>query len=97
VREYIDEGMMRFVEGRYAPSQQESAMLGYVFNVPCTEARVAVRRAIEADAARLCLRGCYDSSPLPVTPPVDETRHDLSGRSFILYHFFAAVPSSPSK
>jgi hypothetical protein len=97
VREYIDKGMMRFAEGRYAPSQQASAMLGYVFNVPCTVARDAVRQAINAAATRLFLRAGFDRSPLEVSPPVDETSHDFSGRTFILYHLFAAVSSSPPK
>lgn len=92
VTEYIHEGMMRFVVGRYAPNQQASAMLGYVFGVTVIEAKSKVSLAIESERAKLCLKNGYKASTLPVTPPVDETHHDVQGKPFTLYHLYAAVP-----
>lgn len=34
-----EEGMMRFVTGKYAPYQQSSAMLGYVYDIDLAEAQ----------------------------------------------------------
>jgi len=88
---YIDEGMMRFIGGRYAPYQQASAMLAYVFDVTCTDARCAVKAAVEKRRCDLYLTGDFGPSPLAVTPPVDETKHALRAKTFTLYHLFAQL------
>ncbi|MBM4088176.1 MAG: hypothetical protein FJ276_01910 [Planctomycetes bacterium] len=88
---YIDEGMMRFIGGRYAPYQQASAMLAYVFDVTCAEARCAVKTAVEKRRRDLRLTGDFGPSALVVTPPVDETKHALRAKTFTLYHLFAQL------
>ncbi len=88
---YIDEGMMRFIGERYAPYQQASAMLGYVFEVSCADARRAVKAAVEKRCQDLHLTGTFESSALGVSPPIDETRHTLRSKSFIIYHIFAQL------
>jgi len=95
VSEYIHEGMMRFIVGRYAPYQQASAMLGYVFEVAVNDARNKVALSIENEREKLCLKNGYKTSSLPVTPPVDETRHDVQGKPFTLYHLYASIPPEP--
>jgi hypothetical protein len=84
---------MRFVGERYAPYQQSSAMLGYVFDVTTAEAKTDVGQAIERDCEKLCLRTSLSRSPLNVSPTIDETCHNIRGRPFILYHLFVTIPS----
>lgn len=86
---YIDRGMMRFIGGRYAPFQEASAMLGYVFEVTCADARCRLKAAVEKRRQDLHLTGDFGPSLLAVTPPVDETNHALCARTFTLYHLFA--------
>ena len=43
-REYVEEGMMRFVTGQYAPFMQAGAMLGYVYDGKKEKARVDIGR-----------------------------------------------------
>ena len=93
VAEYVNEGMMRFVGERYARYQQASAMLGYVFDVTPTEAEAEVGLAIERDREKLCLSTSLSTSLMKVTPPVDETCHNIRGRPFLLYHLFVTIPS----
>jgi len=88
IKDYIDKGMMRFIESRYAPYQQASAMIGYVFNDSCATARRVVKIAIEKQRTKTYLTGDYGVSVLPVKPPVDETHHDVAGKPFTLYHLF---------
>jgi hypothetical protein len=88
---YIDKGMMRFIGGRYAPFQEASAMLGYVFDVTCADARCRVKTAVEKRRHNLHLVGDFGPSPLAVTPPVDETNHALCSKTFTLYHLFAQL------
>lgn len=46
-REYVKEGMMRFVKGQYAPFMRTGAMLGYVFDGDKTKARGANNQQIQ--------------------------------------------------
>jgi hypothetical protein len=88
---YIDEGMMRFIGGRYACYQEASAMLGYVFDVTCADARCRVKAAVEKRRHDLHLTGDFSPSALAVAPPVDETKHALCSKTFTLYHLFAQL------
>lgn len=93
VREYVDDGMMRFVSGRYAPHMESGAMLGYVFDGDTVKARAGVDKAVSTNAVLLRLAPSGHLAPSTVLPghPVDETRHDLSGRPFTLYHLLVPV------
>lgn len=88
---YIDEGMMRFIKGRYAPFQESSAMLAYVFDATCAEARSRVKAAIENRRHELRLTADFGTSALKVKPPIDETRHVLESKPFVIYHIFAQL------
>ena len=87
----IDEGMMRFIGGRYAPFQEASAMLAYVFDVTCADARCRVKAAVEKRRPDLHLTGDFEPSALAVSPPIDETRHALHSKPFVIYHMFAQL------
>ncbi len=92
--EYVGEqGMMCFVSGKYAAHMQSGVMLGYVFDGDTGKARIGVDKAIRAKATALKLVPPMQLTPSAVLPrrPVDETRHDLTGRPFILYHLLVPV------
>lgn len=92
---YIEDGMMRFVIGKYAPFMKSSAMLGYVFDGQIGEARVDIDKAIQKRSAKLKIKapkGLIQSTILPGHQnQIDETCHALSKRSFKIYHIFLAV------
>lgn len=90
---YINNGMMRFVAGQYAPFMEASAMIGYVYDGETDNARSGIDRYIKSKAKKLKLKSpkrLMRSSILP-DKPIDETRHDLKKRSFTIYHIFLAV------
>jgi len=92
-REYVMDGMMRFVNGQYAPRMDASAMLGYVFDGKIDKARSNIDKSVRNKAAVLKLAhpGQLIRSPILAEMHIDETRHNLSNRSFTLYHVFIAV------
>lgn len=93
VTDYINDGMMRYVTGQYASKMTEGAMLGYVCDstIPTAKKTLSAEVAKEAVKLRLSKTGAWQTSSLAVTPPVDETRHDLDDRSFTMYHILAKV------
>ena len=66
-------------------------MLAYVFDVTCAEARSRVKTAVENRRHELRLTADFGESTLKVKPPVDETRHDLDSKVFVIYHIFAQL------
>jgi hypothetical protein len=93
VKEYIKDGMMRFVSGQYASKMTEGAMLGYVCDNTVPIARSALSAEVAKQAVKLQLagNGAWQESGLAVTPSVDETRHALSNREFTMYHILTKV------
>ena len=93
VTDYIKDGMMRYVTGQYASKMVEGAMLGYVCDNTVSAARKALDATVTSNTATLRLAGdgAWQTSALAVTPPIDETRHDLDGRKFTMYHILTKV------
>lgn len=91
--DYINDGMMRFIIGQYAPFMENGAMLGYVFNGQTNNARIGVEKAIQNKAEELRLAPPKQLSQSFLLPDssLDETHHDLETRFFTLYHLFLAV------
>jgi hypothetical protein len=91
VKEYVREGMMRFVTGKYAPFQCSSAMLGYVHDAEVAAARSAVTTEISNNADSLLLvRGLAVDA---VDRQFDDSVHLLEpNRSFVIYHLLVAIP-----
>lgn len=88
-----EEGMMRFVTGKYAPYQQSSAMLGYVYDIDLVEAQKKVASKIDKYEEDLKLIRSMQESSLPVQPSIQETHHFLENdRPFQIYHIFARIP-----
>ena len=90
---YVNNGMMRFVTGQYAPFMEAGAMLGYVFDGKTSLARSAVNKYVKNKAKKLKLKPPKRLMRSHILPdmPLDETRHDLWKHSFTIYHIFIAV------
>jgi len=88
------QGMMCFIEERYARGLESGGMLGYVFDGDIEGARSSVAASIGSNHGRLqCSRtpGLGPSSVLKNDFGVSESRHSISNRSFKIYHVFLAV------
>jgi hypothetical protein len=89
-----EEGMGCFVEGRYAAYQCEGAMVGYVMDSDCANAKLSITEAIEKKAGALrvpvpCL--LHAAQHLPDYPYAFETRHRLDRGEFAIYHVLLAA------
>ena len=92
-REYVEEGMMRFVTGQYAPFMQAGAMLGYVYDGKIKNAHADIDRQVLKHERELKLKEPKKLLPSTLVPHqcIDETKHDLGKRPFTVYHLFLAV------
>ena len=92
-REYVEEGMMRFIAGQYAPRMQVGAMLGYVFDADIAAARVDISKTIKKrrDMLRLNQGTSLRRSAVLPSHAVDETVHSPDKRALILYHVLVPV------
>ncbi|MCY3019331.1 MAG: hypothetical protein NTW87_09940 [Planctomycetota bacterium] len=94
-----EEGMGRFISGKYAPGQFHGAMLGYVMDGNVVDAKENVASLIKKHSTRLCIEsgGEWESSRfLPKEKDVHQTRHHLdkgapTQRKLALQHIFLAV------
>jgi hypothetical protein len=92
-REYVKDGMMRFITGQYAPFMRAGAMLGYVYDGETENARTDIDRQVQKKAKELKLKEPKKLAPSPILPdlPIDETNHDLKKGSFTIFHLFLGV------
>ena len=91
--EYVQDGMMRFVEGKYARGLDQGGMLGYVMDGAVLSAVQAVGKAV-ADLRRelRMSSGSLERSSLKSDDPrVKETQHQLERGRFVIHHLFLAV------
>lgn len=91
--DYVNEGMMRFVTGQYAPFMVSSAMLGYVYDGDIKKARSGVSKYIDGKMKELKLMPPkkFAKSSIVTGNTIYETHHNLKNRMFTLYHVFLAV------
>ncbi|MFP4057522.1 MAG: hypothetical protein ACLF0G_11700 [Candidatus Brocadiia bacterium] len=91
--EYVEQGMMRFVEGKYARGLDKGGMLGYVMDGRTLAAIEAVDKAVGRRRRQLRLVGAgLESSPVrPDEPRVRQTRHELAVGPLLIHHVFLAV------
>ncbi|MCI5141160.1 MAG: hypothetical protein D3909_05420 [Candidatus Electrothrix sp. ATG1] len=95
VSEYVtgSQGMMCFISGRYSPSQQDAAMLGYVFDGDIARAGSKIAASVLKNAKQLKLtppHKVYDSL-ISAEHHVKKTRHALASREFVIYHMLVSV------
>jgi hypothetical protein len=96
VSDYVNgrQGMMCFIEERYARGLDSGGMLGYVFDGEIERARSSVAASIELNQGPLqCSRISRfgPSAVLKDDSRVSESSHSLSRREFKIYHLFLAV------
>jgi hypothetical protein len=95
IGEYVGKnGMVRFINGKYAKSLDSGGMIGYVMDGEVTKAIAAVSNAIENKSDKLNLlagTGMTQSSFVP-NGPVNETYHTISAKMFTIYHLFLGIP-----
>ena len=91
--DYVNDGMMRFISGQYAPFMRTGAMLGYVYDRDINKARSGVAGYIKGRGKELKLISPKQFTRASILPDkaIYETRHALQKRSFIIYHIFLAV------
>jgi len=91
--EYVDDGMIRFITGKYAPFMKASAMLGYVYDGMTEKARSDVDRIVRKRAIDLYLKHPKQLKRSRILPDgsVHQTCHVLTNRSFTIYHIFLAI------
>lgn len=69
VGEYVDDGLMRFVNGQYSGGLPLAIMLGYVMNARVDHARRGLARAMTVRAAKIKLKSTMDL-PLVAGRPI---------------------------
>lgn len=90
---YIEDGMMRFVKGKYAPFMNSGAMLGYVYDGKINEARKDINQAIKKKSIKLKINSPKRLAQSAILPghSIEETSHALKKRPFIIYHIFLPI------
>lgn len=96
ISEYVTghQGMMCFIDERYARGLASGGMLGYVFDGQIEKARAAVGASIAANHQQL---KCSFSAPfapslvLAGESRISESAHTLPQGTFMIYHLFLAV------
>ena len=91
--EYVGEGMMRYLEGKYAGGLDKGGMLGYVMDGDVAGAVGSVGKSIAVRRAELKCRngGLQPSSIRPRDVRVKETHHSLDCGRFVIHHLFLAI------
>ena len=90
---YVKDGMMRFVEGKYARNLDKGGMLGYVMDGDVAGAIGLVGESITERRVELRCRngGLQPSSIRPLDSRVKETLHSLDSGRFMIHHLFLAI------
>ena len=96
ISEYVTghQGMMCFIDQRYASGLASGGMLGYVFDGQIQKARAAVGASIAANHQQLkCSRPgpLAPSSVLAGESRISESAHALPQGAFTIYHLFLPV------
>lgn len=91
---YVDEGLQRFVDGRYSAGLPCGGMVGYVMDGDVAEGFATVRAAIEAKATELRVSAegvCVPSSAVANYEWSADTHHACQTGEFAVHHVLVAV------
>jgi hypothetical protein len=96
VSEYVTghQGMMCFIEERYAKNLSSGGMLGYVFDGETDKARASIAACIENNYQKLhcCKTNSFKSSDVQIpNQTINESVHQRSNGALILYHLLVPV------
>lgn len=92
--EYVEKGMMRFVEGKYSSGLPFAGMIGYVMDGRSAKAIDTIHQSIRMYKIDLCV--CRDDMLVPCEllrncPVAKESLHSLSSVNLTIYHLFLVV------
>lgn len=97
--EYVEDGLLRFVDGKYSANLPCGGMLGYVMDNCIDEAFESVRREIEKQRSALKMKKksptCTPSSTLPSHRWSLDTFHRRSDGELTIHHLFVGVTQTP--
>jgi hypothetical protein len=91
---YVEEGMQRFVDGRYSSELPCGGMIGYVMDNKMSDAFEAVEAAIKAGRKKLKIPSkgiCKPSTALPKYQWSADTQHNRAGGGVKLHHVLLGV------
>ena len=90
---YVNDGMMRFVTGQYAPYMKTGEMLGYVYDGDLRKAHTGIAGYILKKDKELKLMPPKRLARSKILPDklIDETRHALKTHTFTIYHVLLSV------
>lgn len=91
---YVEEGITRFVTGKYSPGLSCGGMVGFVMDGNCALARNHIASAITARRVLLAMSPdavLEKDADLPCFPDTGRTEHTRNGMPFTIKHMFLAV------
>jgi hypothetical protein len=92
--DYVTDGMMRYMTGQYAPTQDHGGMIGYVLSGPAQRAIKIVEKSIQRECTALGMKPpgeLAQSLVCPTDTNARQTVHVRNGRPFFLHHLFLAA------
>lgn len=92
--EYVDEGMTRFVTGKYAKDLDKGAMVGYVMDGKLGDAIKSVQVSIEGRRSELRMTRGATLMPSTIRPKlqqVKQTEHKQGKTALLIHHIFLSV------
>jgi hypothetical protein len=96
---YVEEGVQRFVDGRYSSGLPCGGMVGYVMDNKMSEAFAAVQTAIKSRRKKVRLRPRSLRAPSTVLPDYQwsaDTKHTVGDGDFAVHHALLGVPQQES-
>lgn len=91
---YTQKGMRRFIDCQYAAGLPMGGMIAYVMDGDCIGARTSLEKRLAVDAVDLGLGNpphLTRSSLFPACNEVLETRHLVTGITFLVHHVILGV------
>jgi hypothetical protein len=93
-QKYVDDGIMRFVTGKYSPGHDWAAMLGFVIDGSCNGCINMIRNHLTQKCQETCMEeGWALDTRFGAIPNLYGTSHRQQGRSFLfrLLHLFLVI------
>jgi len=98
--EYVEDGLQRFVDGKYSSGLPCGGMLGYVMDNCVNESFESVQREIEKRQTVLKMKKkksvCVPSSTLPSHRHSLDTFHFRSDGELTIHHLFVGIANDPA-
>ncbi|MGI0493490.1 hypothetical protein ACN4EG_17040 [Alkalinema pantanalense CENA528] len=93
-KKYVDEGIMRFVTGKYSPGHDWAAMVGFVIDGNSSDCINLIRNYLTQKCQETCMEKDWAlDTNFGTTQDIYRTSHRQQGRSFLfkLLHLFLVI------